>query len=92
MAIRNRSRNRSRHRTSDLTLKHMDLGADSYTGDQGDRNRGHDENVRTARRGGQAARQAGKPVWLNPFVGLRARAWQNGWEEAGKTKTKPREG
>ena len=91
MAIRNSSRNRT-VTTNDLTWKHMGVGAAGYTSAQRERNREHDENVRTARRHGQAARQAGKPVWLNPFVGARARAWQNGWEEAGKAKTKTRGG
>ena len=46
------------------------------------RNREQDQNVRIARDKGRTARISGKDVWLNPFTGLRARAWTQGWEEA----------
>ena len=53
-----------------------------YGGDQHQRNTQHDINVRAARREGSEARRCGKPIWLNPYTGLRARAWKRGWEEA----------
>ena len=49
---------------------------------QNARNREQDQNVRIAREKGRTARILGKVVWLNPFTGLRARAWTRGWEEA----------
>ena len=49
---------------------------------QNARNREQDQNVRIARDKGRTARISGKDVWLNPFTGLRARAWTQGWEEA----------
>jgi ribosome modulation factor len=49
---------------------------------QNARNREQDQNVRIAREKGRTARISGKDVWLNPFTGLRARAWTQGWEEA----------
>lgn len=49
---------------------------------QNARNREQDQNVRIAREKGRMARISGKDVWLNPFTGLRARAWTRGWEEA----------
>ena len=49
---------------------------------QNARNREQDQNVRIARDKGRTARISGKDVWLNPFTGLRARAWTQGGEEA----------
>ena len=49
---------------------------------QNARNREQDQNMRIARDKGRTARISGKDVWLNPFTGLRARAWTQGWEEA----------
>ena len=49
---------------------------------QNARNREQDQNVRIAKDEGRTARISGKDVWLNPFTGLRARAWTQGWEEA----------
>ena len=49
---------------------------------QNARNREQDQNVRIAKDKGRTARISGKDVWLNPFPGLRARAWTQGWEEA----------
>ena len=49
---------------------------------QNARNREQDQNVCIARDKGRTARISGKDVWLNPFTGLRARAWTQGWEEA----------
>ena len=49
---------------------------------QNARNSEQDQNVRIARDKGRTARISGKDVWLNPFTGLRARAWTQGWDEA----------
>ena len=55
---------------------------------QNARNREQDQNVRIAREKGRMARISGKDVWLNPFTGLRARAWTRGWVEENASVTR----
>jgi hypothetical protein len=33
---------------------------------------------------GAAARAAGRPIWVNPRVGIPARAWARGWKTKGE--------
>jgi len=68
----------SKRSRSDLPLALLgDVG-----GDQRNRNTQHDHNVRRAHAEGQEAHAAGKPLWLNPHFGKRARSWSNGWRAA----------
>ena len=66
------------------STKYMEMGERRII-PQSDRNREQDRNVKIAIQQGIEGKEAGHPPWMNPYAGMRAKAWKSGWD--GKTKT-----